>query len=105
MKSLTNMAIGLLLSGVCVTASAVWEMTPEQIIAAAEAAEAACKDIEPEATERGRQLLAKGLTEEQRKDLPNIRKTEIYKKTFREQSEWFASLNKEERHHACQHAW
>jgi len=88
-----------------VTASAVWDMTTEQIIAASEAAEAACKDIEPEATARGKQLLDKSLTEQQRKDLPNIRKTEVYKQTFREQSEWFASLKKEELHNACQHAW
>lgn len=100
----TRLSVGMLVMGVCTTTSAVWDMTIEELIASMDAHVIVCSEIDPDFSRKVQSGMEGAFTDEQRQDIPCIRKTDIYKKAFKQELGWLMSLNSEEKRSACQHA-
>lgn len=105
MNLIARLSVGLLTMSVCATASADWTMEYEELIGAMEAELTVCADLVPENVKKGQLLMQQKLTVKQWEKIPCIRKTDIYKKAFKEEFDLLMSLKVERRRHDCQHGW
>ncbi|QYG07377.1 MULTISPECIES: hypothetical protein [unclassified Janthinobacterium] len=103
MHSLTAVPAALLVLGLCTPASADFHMEYEDIIASIDAHAVVCSELDEESVRRTQVTLEKKLTEEQLQNLPCVRKTDIYKRTFQHEYNWLMSLTTKERQKACHH--
>ncbi|WP_332859852.1 hypothetical protein [Janthinobacterium svalbardensis] len=103
MNSITSMATGLLMLGVCTTvSSADFERDYEEIIAALDAHVAACSELEPARVKMAQFLLESVMSKEKLQDIDCIRKTEIYKKYFEIEYGILRTSSTEVRQRLCQ---